>query len=299
MLEVKTCKKCGDVLTESNTRVAKSNKDGVNKLCRKCLSIRAKQHYEKNKERIVEKQKRYYEINKERVLEYHNEYYELNKEAILKRQKEYAITNKDVIIERMHKYYEENKVIIKEKQKAYCEENKVRITKYKKQYVKLNKCRLEEQGRKYCNEHPSEVKGYNEKYRRENKSKIAIRSKKYRQSNKDKTNVITQRYRAKKRLLDSTLTVTQWEEIKLNFDNRCAYCGNELPLAQEHFIPLSRGGEYTHNNIIPACRSCNASKNNKPFEIWYPTFKYYSKKRESFIFKFLGYKNGIQQLALM
>ena len=110
--------------------------------------------------------------------------------------------------------------------------------------------------------------------------------------------VSAQKRRAAKKQLSNSLTTKQWNKIKEHFDNKCAYCGKELPLAQEHFIPLSDGGEYTHNNIIPACKSCNSSKKNKSFFDWYPKYKRYSKKREKNILKFLGYKNEVQQLKL-
>jgi 5-methylcytosine-specific restriction endonuclease McrA len=33
-------------------------------------------------------------------------------------------------------------------------------------------------------------------------------------------------------------------------------------------LALSRGGRYTLDNIVPACRSCNASKNNGEVTTW-------------------------------
>lgn len=104
--------------------------------------------------------------------------------------------------------------------------------------------------------------------------------------------------RARESKLAYTFSISEWEYCKMKFDNKCAYCGRESPLHQEHFIALSKSGEYTHNNILPACRSCNASKNNKDFFEWYPKYRHYSKKREKFILEYLNYKNNKQQLAL-
>jgi hypothetical protein len=33
-------------------------------------------------------------------------------------------------------------------------------------------------------------------------------------------------------------------------------------------LPLSRGGRYTVGNVVPACRSCNASKCNAEVTLW-------------------------------
>lgn len=44
---------------------------------------------------------------------------------------------------------------------------------------------------------------------------------------------------------------------------RCAYCGCERATEIDHMIPLARGGTAFPSNIVPACRSCNASKGVK------------------------------------
>jgi 5-methylcytosine-specific restriction endonuclease McrA len=59
----------------------------------------------------------------------------------------------------------------------------------------------------------------------------------------------------------SDLTEAQWQLIKKAYKFRCAYCGKKKPLTQDHIIPVSRGGQDTASNIVPACRSCNSKKN--------------------------------------
>ena len=41
-----------------------------------------------------------------------------------------------------------------------------------------------------------------------------------------------------------------------------------LPLQRDCVLALSRGGRYTVLNIVPACRSCNASKCNAEVTSW-------------------------------
>lgn len=137
------------------------------------------------------------------------------------------------------------------------------------------------------------------KYYQINKERENKRSSEYRKSHKDRVNTMNQTRKAIKSQLPSTLTAEQWEAIKKYFGDKCAYCGCDKTLTQEHFVPLSKGGEYTHNNIIPVCKSCNSSKHDKSFFTWYPTFKHYSPERESKILTYLGYENGIQQLSLI
>jgi 5-methylcytosine-specific restriction endonuclease McrA len=88
----------------------------------------------------------------------------------------------------------------------------------------------------------------------------------------------------RKRLLNSlpyTLTDSQWELVKKQFDHSCAYCGKAGSLEQDHFIPLITDVEYgtSMKNILPACSFCNRSKFNNKFEEWYPMQEFYSVER--------------------
>ena len=64
------------------------------------------------------------------------------------------------------------------------------------------------------------------------------------------------------------LTDEQWAELKAAWGG-CAYCGGDDPAPQKDCIlPISRGGRYTLTNVVPACRSCNASKCNHEVTAW-------------------------------
>ena len=104
----------------------------------------------------------------------------------------------------------------------------------------------------------------------------------------------------KKRSLPHTFTLEQWKEVKLYFNNKCCYCGEELPLQQEHFIAMNNQGGFTKENILCACGSCNSSKSDTYFEIWYPTHESYNKEREATILEYLDYqKENNKQIALV
>ena len=67
---------------------------------------------------------------------------------------------------------------------------------------------------------------------------------------------------------DNDLTATEWAAIRTAWEC-CAYCGDaESPLQKDCVLPLSRGGRYTIENVVPACRSCNASKSNDEVTGW-------------------------------
>ena len=69
--------------------------------------------------------------------------------------------------------------------------------------------------------------------------------------------------RRRKRRLDRVvhdLTDPQWQALKVAWGG-CAYCGApDGALQRDCVLPISRGGRYTVDNVVPACRSCNASK---------------------------------------
>lgn len=106
--------------------------------------------------------------------------------------------------------------------------------------------------------------------------------------------------KARQAQLPATMTRAAWESCKKYFNRSCAYCGKPLErLTQDHFIPLARGGEYTAENIIPACGSCNSSKNSSDPFCWYPRQPFYDTKRWTKITKYLGYKENTQQLSFL
>jgi hypothetical protein len=67
---------------------------------------------------------------------------------------------------------------------------------------------------------------------------------------------------------DNDLTPAQWAAIRAAW-GRCAYCGDpDGALQKDCVLPLSRGGRYTVENVVPACRPCNASKSNDEVTGW-------------------------------
>ncbi|TGB13887.1 HNH endonuclease [Streptomyces sp. MZ04] len=47
----------------------------------------------------------------------------------------------------------------------------------------------------------------------------------------------------------------------LAYSHRCAYCGIPGDLTVDHVIPISRGGRHAIGNLVPACLTCNLTKN--------------------------------------
>lgn len=64
------------------------------------------------------------------------------------------------------------------------------------------------------------------------------------------------------------ISLEQWRALVSAYDGRCAYCGVAAKLSRDHVQPLSRSGKHDLANIVPACRRCNSSKNNKTLSEW-------------------------------
>ena len=279
----KVCSKCGIEFGLDNFSKHKGCKDGLRGTCSGCASEYNSAWHKANTERVKAKSKKWYKVNPEKA------------KASSKAWKK---ANPEKVKATIKKRYNSNSERLNASSKAWYEVNQEKAKAANKAWYLANpeKAKASSKARREAN--PEQTKAAGEKWRGANPERARADTRAWQKANPEKTRQYKHRRNATKRSLLSTLTVTQWGDIKLHFNNTCCYCGEEKPLHQEHFLALSNKGEYSHNNILPSCSSCNSSKGAKPFSLWYPRFKHYSKKREKIIFNFLNYKNGIQQLAL-
>lgn len=52
------------------------------------------------------------------------------------------------------------------------------------------------------------------------------------------------------------------------WDHKCAYCQADAT-SLDHIIPRFKSGSSNRNNLVPACRNCNANKASTKMEDWY------------------------------
>jgi hypothetical protein len=70
------------------------------------------------------------------------------------------------------------------------------------------------------------------------------------------------------RQVEHDLSTAEWHALLAAWSG-CAYCGETAgALQRDCVLPISRGGRYTLDNVVPACRSCNASKCNDEVTSW-------------------------------
>jgi 5-methylcytosine-specific restriction endonuclease McrA len=70
------------------------------------------------------------------------------------------------------------------------------------------------------------------------------------------------------RRVEHDLRTEEWHALVAAWAG-CAYCRQrDVALQRDCVLPISRGGRYTLDNVVPACRSCNASKGNVEVTSW-------------------------------
>lgn len=185
-------------------------------------------------------------------------------------------TCKECEKKRNQKYYQENREKKLEYNRNHYQENK----EYHSEYYQENREKILEYGSNHYQENKEYYSEFMKKYYQENKEKHKEYTIAYRFENPEVRRLNKQRRRARIAQLPHTLTVEEWYETLEYFNNECAYCGDsECNLEQEHVIPVVKGGGYTQENIIPACGTCNSSKNARDLEEWYVSYRHYDEER--------------------
>lgn len=85
---------------------------------------------------------------------------------------------------------------------------------------------------------------------------------------RSRTAVYARRRKRRMARVTHDLSDAQWAALTAEWEG-CAYCGAaDRALQRDCVLPISRGGRYTLENVVPACGSCNASKCNDEVTSW-------------------------------
>lgn len=124
--------------------------------------------------------------------------------------------------------------------------NLVKSREYSARYRSKNRERVLETVRRYHALHTEERRRAAAEWRKRNPGRHAS---------------IQAARRARELKAQGSHTHAEWLAMVDLFDRCCAYCGQRGPLTRDHVVPLARGGTNWIDNIVPACRICNARKN--------------------------------------
>lgn len=154
-------------------------------------------------------------------------------------------------------------------------------------YYAANSEKVKEAARKHQASHPEKHRAAVKRWRKANREKVraakraryardaAVRQsvkeglRSYRRANPEQSRLAKQRRRA--RLSGSRslgITAAQWRALLTEFRGTCAYCKTARATTIDHVVPISKGGRDEIDNVLPACGSCNSSKNNKDLAVW-------------------------------
>ena len=165
---------------------------------------------------------------------------------------------------------------VREQHRQYRAANPERVREQARRWYAANPERIRERGRQWRAANPEFqrqwraanhewVRERDRQYRAANAERIRERYRQWRAANHEWRRERNQRRKSRKRALPATLTLTEWRAILAAFGHKCAYCGaSRKKLTQDHVHPLSKGGAYTVQNIVPACGRCNSAKGNRP-----------------------------------
>lgn len=190
-----------------------------------------------------------------RGAEYKKYYYQTHKEAYRERLLKWRKENQELYHEQNFKYYWQNRYKILTKSKRRREEHRELISQKKRKHYQKHKEELLKKMRLYRESHREKRSEYGRKYRKTPTGKeVGKRNQAKRRAAKYGTSI------------EARLTAAEWQEIKLVYGYRCVYCGEKKKLSQDHIIPLRKGGYHVKENVVPACKRCNSSKNQKDLQ---------------------------------
>lgn len=272
-----TCKKEKPIELFSRN---KRSKDGYKEYCKECAAIKTAIYRSTHKEQIKESSRASYQKSKESA-----------EERTRNQEKTPSRTCSVCGIEKpISEYYKCGNGGYR----SYC---KACANEKSREYQRINRDSIIARKREYHKVHKNDIAEYNKQYYEEHSGEIKIRVKKWvkihPEESKEHNVFFFHRNRSRKRNIKADLTRAQWKECKKFFsvDGKvcCAYCGKEIKRATiEHVVPFEKSGEYTKNNIIPVCISCNASKGSSDLSEWYPKQNFYLKERENKIKAYLN-----------
>jgi len=136
--------------------------------------------------------------------------------------------------------------------------------------------------KKYYETHKATVKARSKAWKAANPERVktssckGIRSWRARNPTKVKAQKAAWKHRRRAAGPLKTSTVAA---ILLN-SNGCVYCGSPGPLTLEHLLATTKGGTNEPANLKAACVSCNSSKQDKPWKLWFRKQAFYSVERE-------------------
>ena len=122
--------------------------------------------------------------------------------------------------------------------------------------------------RRYAEANVRKKVAYEAKRRQEKPDVVKAIKKRWRDNNRDACRLQKRAWSANKRAREAGAEGRLKACDVISRKATCWYCGIVGNCVMDHLVPLSRGGENSPENIVPACWACNSSKGNKLLSEW-------------------------------
>lgn len=150
--------------------------------------------------------------------------------------------------------------------KRFRNNNKALIKKRAKKYYKTFKNRhperLQEIQRKALKKYNAKKPWLINNHKKSNK----LKHKEWVKKHPENIKIIRKRAKAKRRGVEGSYTLSDWELLKKQYGYTCPCCKRKEPkieLHADHIIPIVKGGTNYIENIQPLCKTCNSRKYTK------------------------------------
>jgi 5-methylcytosine-specific restriction endonuclease McrA len=131
---------------------------------------------------------------------------------------------------------------------------------YGREWMRRNADRARAAMQRWRERHPEAHRAENAAYYVRHAERLKDRIAQYHRANPAVVRAKYQKHRALRLAAEGAFTSEEWQKLIREYGGRCAYCIKIAPLEPDHRIALSRGGSNRIENILPACRRCNARK---------------------------------------
>jgi 5-methylcytosine-specific restriction endonuclease McrA len=152
-----------------------------------------------------------------------------------------------------------------EASKGYRESNHEKVLELTKLWKQANSAKVADSRKRWKSENPISVSKSASRYYRKNTAKFLALHQKWKIANPEKVVMSKAAYRSRKRNAKTFIVI--YKDLWHLKHDPCFYCGGK-PEQIDHIIPLSRGGDHSIGNLLPACKKCNTSKNDKTIMEW-------------------------------
>jgi hypothetical protein len=183
----------------------------------------------------------------------------------------------------------------RESQRRFYERNPDKLLEfreYSRRWHTANRDKIRPRARRWQIENADKVIEHARTYRQANPDKATESRRRWDAANPGKNRERARRRRdwkrsARRRAL-RPVTLHQIDARFALWQDRCAFCGVPATdprnhgierLTVEHVLALTKGGLDEAANILPACSTCNTSKNNSPVEDWYRRQQFFAATR--------------------